>query len=897
MRKTYQLDFQKIRRKTQVKDIISFEIYLKNIFSDLAKRDWSEREGKGIEKMSFIEYMNLPFIVGEKLFNVLDKNRNGFLSQTEFVTGIESLYIGGLEETQKIIFNLLDFDLDGKIIPEDSRLLISFIKNLANPPKNIMKIKPRTSLTDEENLEEINLLIKNFFGNKSKLTFEEYKHNIENVNSDVFFLFICFLYNNKPFNESSIKILKLLKKNSRLDTSVNSIISCSSEDCAYDSKFKIKSPSNVFKSFVIDLIDFDLDEMQKECAENSIEEETLDETSSNLTNENSRNISVPTLKTHINLYRLKGSKDYLIYDIKNKDKVGSNVIKNTYNNFVKRMQDLVIDDSRESYVITDKTEAATLAMISNKNKKKYKYERNESIEMLSTSSNKNITIKKNGFNKEFLNDSTTYKKTKTKENKNAVSHITTEKPDNNNSASVNYIHSLTYEKLPIINISGNDYCSNANNIKNDGFLQSSGISINANSDGLGLISTSGKNQSSAKNLFTSGNESAGSEEIIYSDIIYENYIFKSRNNNKLKKYYIVLMGMDLFYFSHSDKKKLRGMHNLSGSYIFEDDNIIKVREEYSKSKNEPSTVLYYPFKLYFKKKARIYYCSNEEEAKLWIKHIRAATKFKEIREFYDFGEELGSGKFGKVKLGFNKKTKKKVAIKSISKANLKGTEVEMVKTEIEIMKFCRHKNIVRLVDNYEDMDNIYIVLEYLSGGNLNFFLSQQQTLLTEERIKNLINQMASAIYYLHYFGIIHRDLKPENTMMTDISEDANIKIVDFGLSKILGITEKSNEAYGTLSYAAPEVIMKSDYNNKVDIWSLGIVMYFLICGYLPFSDKNNNFSKIAADITGAPIKYDPKIWSRISPNCNNLVMKCLERDIKKRLNILQFLEHPWFDKI
>lgn len=149
-----------------------------------------------------------------------------------------------------------------------------------------------------------------------------------------------------------------------------------------------------------------------------------------------------------------------------------------------------------------------------------------------------------------------------------------------------------------------------------------------------------------------------------------------------------------------------------------------------------------------------------------------------------------------------------MAIKTIDKSKLKGDEVEMVKTVIEIMKFCKHENIVRLIDYFEDLENIYIVLEYLSGGNLNFFLSRQQTLLTEFRIKDIIEQMAKATFYLHNFGIIYRDLKPENTMMSDISENAFIKIVDFGLSKILGINEKSNEAYGTLSYSAPEIIKK-----------------------------------------------------------------------------------------
>lgn len=206
---SYQLDFEKLRKKTQINDIPSLELYLINIFNDLSRRDNNERDEKSIEKITFIEYMKVPYIVGEKLFNVFDTNKNGFLNQTEFVSGIINLYSGSLDETEKVIFDLLDFDFDGNIIPEDSRLLISFIKNLANPPKGILnKLRPRNTLSDEEDFDEINMLINNFFGENKILNFEGFRNQIENYNSDVFFLFICFLYNSKPYFEGSIKVLK-----------------------------------------------------------------------------------------------------------------------------------------------------------------------------------------------------------------------------------------------------------------------------------------------------------------------------------------------------------------------------------------------------------------------------------------------------------------------------------------------------------------------------------------------------------------------------------------------------------------------------------------------------------------------------------------------------------------
>jgi len=913
MKKKYQLSFQKIRRKIQIKDIKYFEIYLKNIFSDLAKRDLDNKEKKGIEKITFVNYMNLPFIVGEKLLNVIDKNQNGFLSETEFISGIINLYVGSLEETQKTIFKMLDFDLDGKIIPEDSRLLIFFIKNLAKPPENVLKVKPCEALTEEENLEEINLIIKNFFNNKSEMSFEEYKYNIENVNSDVYFLFICFLYNNKPFNDNSIKILKLLNNNTNLVSSASSnYISCSSDACIDDAKYKIRRPSQAFKSFISDLVDLDLDEIQRDCAENSGSDshDDIDEgVDNNLLNEGYESVSLPMLKPIINLNQLKAYKDYLIDTEFNKRVMPTSRIRKTYDNYMERV---AVNDCEEDMV----NKAFLAKELENQSKIKAK-----------------LSERKKYLNEEdFIAENSIIKEVKKLTlNRVSLDNIDLKKPENSNSASTQCFQICSNRKIgksqtikqgelnSIKNISLNGIAENFpkleiydgnfahhQNQTNSKLISYTKPSSNENfTPYLKKMTIPDNNVLDPNNYDRLNGNSPNNcsfntnEEIFITETIYENYIFKPRNNNKLKKFYMALVGTDLFYFSNSKMKKLRGMHNVSGTYIYQDENeinVIQEKENANDSSSEKTTSTFYAFKLYFRKKPRIYYCESEAEAKNWIKHIRNVTKFRLINDYYDFGEELGSGKFGKVKLCYEKKSKKTVAIKAIEKAKLKGTEFEMVKTEIEIMKFCKHKNIVCLIDHFEDMDNIYIVLEYLPGGNLIFFLSKQQKLLSEERIKGLILQLASGIAYLHNFGIVHRDLKPENTMMSDLSEDAHVKIVDFGLSKILGINEKSNEAYGTLSYAAPEVIQKNDYNNKIDIWSLGVVMYFMICGYLPFCDKDNNLDKIAAEVIKKPVIFNMNVWGIISNESKDLVMKCLERDIDLRLNILEFMEHVWFKK-
>ena len=138
-------------------------------------------------------------------------------------------------------------------------------------------------------------------------------------------------------------------------------------------------------------------------------------------------------------------------------------------------------------------------------------------------------------------------------------------------------------------------------------------------------------------------------------------------------------------------------------------------------------------------------------------------------------------------------------------------ELELQKREIEVLKICTHQNIIRLLDVFENPTYIYIVLEYCSGGDLFTYLDKRDFKITENRARNIAHQIALALYYLHTFGIAHRDLKLENILMADDTDDSELKLVDFGLSKIMGPNETSTDPFGTLSYVAPEVLLQKPY--------------------------------------------------------------------------------------
>ena len=125
-------------------------------------------------------------------------------------------------------------------------------------------------------------------------------------------------------------------------------------------------------------------------------------------------------------------------------------------------------------------------------------------------------------------------------------------------------------------------------------------------------------------------------------------------------------------------------------------------------------------------------------------------------------------------------------------------EVELQKREIEVLKLCQHPNIIRLLDVFENPEYIYIVLEHMAGGDLFNYLEKREFKITEDKARQIAHMIASALYYLHSYGIVHRDLKLENILMVDTSNDSELKIVDFGLSKILGPNETSTDPFGTL---------------------------------------------------------------------------------------------------
>ena len=175
-------------------------------------------------------------------------------------------------------------------------------------------------------------------------------------------------------------------------------------------------------------------------------------------------------------------------------------------------------------------------------------------------------------------------------------------------------------------------------------------------------------------------------------------------------------------------------------------------------------------------------------------------------------------------------------------------------------------------------------MEYCAGGDLFSYIEKRGFKLKEERAAEIIHKLCTTVYFLHQYGIVHRDLKPENILMTDDTDTADIRLVDFGLGKIIGPGETCTEPFGTFSYVAPEVLQEKPYNFKVDLFAIGIITYLLVAGFLPF-DHETSEKEIARQTVYEPTPFPSSIWKNISIEAKMFVDNLLDKDPEKRMTM------------
>nr|TKW36608.1 hypothetical protein SEVIR_2G451500v2 [Setaria viridis] len=269
----------------------------------------------------------------------------------------------------------------------------------------------------------------------------------------------------------------------------------------------------------------------------------------------------------------------------------------------------------------------------------------------------------------------------------------------------------------------------------------------------------------------------------------------------------------------------------------------------------------------------------------------ASLKVKRRVGKYELGRAIGEGTFAKVRIAKNMETEEHVAIKIIDKAKVKKHKLfEQIRREICTMKLIQHPNVVRLYEVMGSRAKIYIVLEFVMGGELHDIVATSGRLKEDEACR-YFQQLINAVDYCHSRGVYHRDLKLENLLL-DIA--GNLKISDFGLSAISDQVKNDGLLHticGTPNYVAPEVIDDKGYDGALaDLWSCGVILFVLLAGYLPFED--DNIASLYKKISGA--QFTCPSW--FSAGAKKLITRILDPNPSTRITVPQVLKDPWFKK-
>ena len=775
----------------EVKNTEAFTQYLKQVWKDLNSRSGDE-SSKGLDKVTFKQYYNLPGIISERLFSVFDSENTGYLSLQNFTEKMLILFSSDLDKLLQFILDFYDFDKDGKITKEDVRIVLSYVpiyKKRKNKKNEGLKFD-----TDDFNdrivlQKELHEKLDNIFEKKESIDLNEFTDVIKNKNSDIFLFILVFLYEHRPFSFETVKNLENIKKSPELSPKKDIFIASPNLDSNFIvSQTLQKSPAMKNKG---------LNDKNKNIYKNMKYLGLLSGRNLNLEQENNN------VNNNLNNNNINKTENKVVFSLKiptGNNNNNENIINDNNINNINEKNDLINLEEKEQKKpkrkhlknISDKTD------ISEENKK-YDDE-NEEEEIM------------------------------------------------------NFSYARPFEGRDIPKNSEKNNSNEKNNIDTD--------DENDEEDSNKIIEEDQLNEN--------------------KDDITEGYLYKIQAN-KMKKIYFRLICKDLYYYKSKDTKKHKGMHNLSGVYI-KDLGIVTINEK-----------KLYCFNIIFPSKERKYYLQNESEYIKWVESIRKVVNYSNINDLYEIKGTLGKGKFGKVKLGVHKQSGKQVAIKIINKNFLEGVDLEQIKSEIDILKIAKHPNIIKLYDVYENEKYIYIIMEYCLGGDLFSYIEKRNFKLSEERAAEIIHKLCTAVYFLHQYGIVHRDLKPENILMMDKTDNADIRLVDFGLGKMLGPGEKCNDPFGTFSYVAPEVLEEKEYDFKVDLFAIGIITYLLVAGFLPFDDENSE-KEIARQTVYEPTPFPKKIWNNISPEAKMFVDNLLNKDPDKRMNLGEVLQHKWFGK-
>ena len=811
----------------QIQSISMFILYLAEIWQELSKEGNSfENKNLGINLFAFNKYYHLPGLIGERLFNILDSDNNGFLSPSEFITGMCTLFCEEIDSLIQFIFNFYDFDRDDFITFDDVHAVLSYLP-IINGFDDMIDIE-----------EEIYSTIQDIFINKKEKIDYSTFHDliIRKERYELFIPLISFFYDNKPFNNEEINEFYIDYYNEGKINEAEGIYKIPNVINLKELETKIENENigkYISKSIYTDKVNFEkTKKLSLTTFENNLINECLKENKSEVC-ANMQNFKIEEKK---NLSK----EDYEKYILNS----------NGFENMRKSIP-LVINNSN---ILNGKNK------MKNKNTQKEKYFTN---------------FRETKLKFESIYDKS-FKKKKKREN----------------SMIYSFCKNIIKSNCMTFN---NKIDDDTDEFEGSSFQKSITLKLNDNYNNNTKIENSWRNNN-----------------ITNKRIKCESYLYKITKKGKLKKLYFKLYNQDLYFYQNENSKIHKGMHNLSIFFleikpqfiinINKSNNITKSTSnkenlKYSVYTQIINEITYYCFMLInIKGEIHRYFTPDFNIYEKWVDNLKILFKYKSIYEQYIIREIIGKGKNCIVFYAYDTINKRNVAIKRINKTLLNLEDLSLIQTEIDTLKVCQHPYVIKLYEIIETYSEINLVLEYCELGNLYNYIIKYKLKLSEEDIASYIHNICKAVYSMHNLGIIHRDLKLSNIALTKNKNKVEIRILDFGLSKILGPNQYCNEGYGTPGYAAPEVISRNNYSYEADVWSIGVISYFLFTGKLPFDYSRPGCAEkdLIENTLLDNVKFDSNFTRKYSTLAMIFIKDLMNKNTFERPNIREVLQHEWF---
>lgn len=276
----------------------------------------------------------------------------------------------------------------------------------------------------------------------------------------------------------------------------------------------------------------------------------------------------------------------------------------------------------------------------------------------------------------------------------------------------------------------------------------------------------------------------------------------------------------------------------------------------------------------------------------WMEWVNAEKHYRWFDDYYETGDLLGLGGQGMVFRATSRGCEQLAAVKIVSKEGLTPKNEARIRNEISVLRLANHPNILRLYDIFETSERFYLVTELLREGTLFTWLENQHFPSCESFAKTVVTDLATGLLYLHSHNVIHRDLKLENIMLRKgAGGHVEAVLIDFGLACYAGPEQFSIEPVGTLKYAAPELLSRLPYGEKVDCWSLGVILYVMLAGRMPFYGKNDQ--DVAVKILKRRVNCSGEKWQSVSLAAKAVVYGLLSRKVESRWSAREVLSSEW----